>query len=359
MNRTALCVLAALLLALPASAQTQSDARNDAKAFGTPQQENLKGVARNQSNPGEVPNYQGTNLPESAYQNGIMFDDAVERAHDTSTPEGEAATLLSDSFANRPKIEVKRSDAWMQPGLDAEANPKSLVDSFTGRYGECKELPGATLPGGSTYKTCDVWSDLTTSTCYLERLVSVDQHHRYRCDKVRDSYTVSCQNQLRVSCDWVQSTGLEGAQVSSGCGGVSAGMSGNAIWIGSDTTFPNIGAAMCGGPGNSEAWFNIYIPDVNVLESLRIEKVRYGARDFLNVYVNDQHVLGLGQYNNTLAGDALNVWAEVKHVLRSGWNSVHLTTNAGANIGYLYMAGSTRRCGQWRETWNDGCAGYY
>jgi hypothetical protein len=165
----------------------QQAGRNDGAAFGNQFLSTTQTAPRSQSSTAEVPGYAGTDLPETQYQGGEMYDAAVgEAATD------EAAQLLSNSFQKRPKIDVRRTDPWLQSALNAEKDPYAIVDQFTGKYDDCVEVGGGSSSGPAEYKSCMVWDALDQNACSVGRQIDMRHDMSYACTVGKGYVTETC-----------------------------------------------------------------------------------------------------------------------------------------------------------------------
>lgn len=206
MNKAvALAVVIALAPSVVLGQATQQDYHNDGKAFGTSLNTGAAQAAVNSGSVGLVPNYAGSTRPESQYQNGVMTDAAISAARDTSTPQGNAASLIQGSFATRPQIPVSKTDTWLVNGQNAIANPQSVApnNSLTGQYADCQTVGGTTQSTADLH-TCDTYYTETNNSCSIGTVVDVQNNWQYICTQSRNTYTESCTRQLSVTFDPVQ-----------------------------------------------------------------------------------------------------------------------------------------------------------
>lgn len=199
----ALALGAGLLPAVAVAQQTQQDYHDQGKAFATTLNTNVSGIATNTGNTSLVPSYAGSSRPESSYVDGNMYDPAVAAAQDTSTPQGNAASLIQGSFASRPNIPVNKTDPWLQPGNNAIANAPSAFSSLTGQYADCTQSGGGTSTT-TNLVTCDVYYTETNNTCSVGTDVTVIANWQYLCTETRNTYTQTCTRTLNATYDTIQ-----------------------------------------------------------------------------------------------------------------------------------------------------------
>lgn len=111
----------------------------------------LKASAQAQTlDPGIVPGYIGTNLPEGGYSHGQMYDEAQARALWGTGPDAEAARAITQSFDTRPEVIIDDGEVWINNAKRAEQVPESYISIIEDGYGDCINVGPATGGGPTT-----------------------------------------------------------------------------------------------------------------------------------------------------------------------------------------------------------------
>lgn len=145
---------------------------------------------------GKAINFQGTNLPETQYSHGNMYDAAKQKAADKDNLE---AQITEKAFLRQKEYPITHKDSFLDKAKFASKNPEVYVDWLRGKYADCKQEGGEEILA-KDIKVCDEYKQLTEKSCIIGRKIQVEAKHKYECIKERKHYTMSCKSTLSLTC---------------------------------------------------------------------------------------------------------------------------------------------------------------
>lgn len=341
-----ICIVLLFLATHPVIAEelTMEQALELGKSLGSDGQSGLESLATGQ-NADTVPNYAGTDIPETQYGNNPM---AMEDEARTQVSSDETGSFVSDTITTRPQYQFDRQSDPLLTRADAiQENPESVAGSITNEYSGC-EASTLTTPPTYAQQTCTEWRQTETHTC-TETL-------QLTCDRP-------------VECD---------------AGGIALNtLQGDMRW---DYTYPilTLGAIADNIWGGQCATYDrrttFQIENINKVNEFKL--IQAGFDDWIRIVVNDQLV-----YVGPYGGDRLEVgsipffgatgvwysasqwgWCElstswnraldidIKPYLRNGTNTIDMrVVVAGGGEGWMKFK-ATQYCDcQWSERWESSC----
>ena len=148
-------LFALTLAATPVSADlTRDQALQLGKDFGSTAN---TGVSNAAANPDltAVPDYQGTNVPETQYYgSGLGIEDAARQ----NLPNSEVGSFVQESALSRPRFTIERNDPIVQRGDAISADPEAVLgQQLSGQYSGCQEVTTTTAPQTFSEEICTEW----------------------------------------------------------------------------------------------------------------------------------------------------------------------------------------------------------
>ena len=117
---------------LGGTAAHAEDPRAAARAIGNAGQAAAGAIARDAASAGEVPGYEGTDVPERRLTDAGMADAARQRLADPDDPGGDAGRALIRGTASRPDRPVAAGDPEVRRGKAIAANPRAPAHGASG-----------------------------------------------------------------------------------------------------------------------------------------------------------------------------------------------------------------------------------
>ncbi|WP_275096157.1 conjugal transfer protein TraN [Sedimenticola hydrogenitrophicus] len=148
-------LFALTLAATPVSADlTRDQALQLGKDFGNTANTGVSDAAANPDLT-VVPDYQGTNVPETQYYgSGLGIEDAARQ----NLPNSEVGTFVQDSALSRPRFTIERNDPIVQRGDTISADPEAVLgQQLSGQYSGCQEVTTTTAPATFSEEICTEW----------------------------------------------------------------------------------------------------------------------------------------------------------------------------------------------------------
>jgi len=154
-----------VLLILQSTVMAESmpvpEALEAGKTFGNDGLQQSQDLSTNQS-ADTVPNYQGTNVPETQYANNPM---AIEDTARTQLNQNDTGAYVSESATTRPQFQFdKDTDPLFTRSAAIEDNPQSVAGSITGEFSGCQSSTIGTPPQYAE-ETCVEWRESQLDTC--------------------------------------------------------------------------------------------------------------------------------------------------------------------------------------------------
>lgn len=321
-------VLLALGSALPVYADT-SQANADGKAFADSLNNSKINDLGKNVDPSTMPNFQGTNVPETNYYGSGLN---IENQAQTEALSNPAAQFINDARTNRPQITVDRdTDPLFLRHEEISTKAHGLSETYSG----CVDLPVGT-------------QDITK---YEDKFCNVSGQ--------QDTINFTCQKNLNVNCtnpNAGQPNPFTSADFTrSGAPGMGWGASGDIFWYGSK------GNNRGGSCSFYENTITFYIADLNTVPEFVLQQVVYD--DWLFVWVNNE-VAFQGVGGTTYAGfghgwkftgnyscehkaiRTYNINVDAKPKLKVGWNTISIRNlvHKGGNAYLKFKARRVQGC---------------
>ncbi|MBR9871465.1 MAG: hypothetical protein GYB26_10025 [Gammaproteobacteria bacterium] len=369
-----LLFILASVVATVALASDRSRMQSEAENLSSNQQSMITGSITNNSDATEALPAGYDNPPQTQYNAGNMQDAAAAEAGNN-----EAAQTVSDGFSNRSAYVDENDDhSYLDHARNAQANPRSIVDTLQGEYSDCEVEEGSPI-SDSSMRTCDLFYETSSRSCDVERVLEVDADHKYECSKTRNSQTYNCTESLALRCPGLKPEcdegGIRPGSVESDMKWVyryptlTVGTIANNYWGGSCAVYDRL--------------TTFTVEDVDKIKEFRL--VQVGFDDYINIRLNGQLI-----YNGPYGGNKLDVvtvsnwWWSYQYVdignersnsceLSTSWNKqvnidlrpflVNGTNSlsmrvvvAGAGEGWMKIIARQKcDCPRWEETWTESC----
>lgn len=171
-------LFALALVASPVSADlTRDQALQLGKDFGNTAN---TGVSNAATNPDltAIPDYQGTNVPETQYYgSGLGIEDAARQA----LPNSEVGSFVQDSALSRPRFTIERNDPIVQRGDAISAAPEAVLgQQLSGQYSGCQEVTTTTAPQTFSEEICTEWGMEEELSC--QKTLNLSCNRPIECD---------------------------------------------------------------------------------------------------------------------------------------------------------------------------------
>ena len=152
---TAMFVLVCLMLWLVSGMVAKAeDPKAAARAIGNAGNAAARTIARDSSNPAEVPGYAGTNLPERNIGAGRLRDEGRARLADPDDPGGVAGRAVIRGTTSRPPANVPASDPMVRRAETVAASPQSPAHRADGLASGSATACGADLQDADDGGSC-------------------------------------------------------------------------------------------------------------------------------------------------------------------------------------------------------------
>ena len=203
-----LAALLALMLALPALAQSSTDAaRADGKAFAREAARAAQAAATTDPDASRIPNYSGT-----PSQSGYFDDpDRMSREAASAATSNEAYRAMRDSMDRRARFDPVDLDAVVARSQVISQDPLAYTSgmSVTSTEGRCVPLPPGTSSPGTYRTTCNTGYELEPDpkSCTIPLQVNVETtyDYLYYCSPVDPGEYPACAGLPAGTCTWTGS----------------------------------------------------------------------------------------------------------------------------------------------------------
>ena len=185
MRRIVAFTICLAFVSAPASAQ--QDVRDDAKAFAQGLADGAANLADNDAAAVDnLTGYNGPNAPETQFLDNPA---ALEAARISAARNNDAAVLVIDGDATRPRVPDELIDETIERGEIINEDPSIYVQGVdpNGTTGQCVELPPTTSSPGNFEATCNVGKGIIDEiqTCEIPLDVTATQRtvYDYQCSE--------------------------------------------------------------------------------------------------------------------------------------------------------------------------------
>jgi hypothetical protein len=185
MRRIVAFTICLAFVSAPASAQ--QDVRDDAKAFAQGLADGAANLADNDAAAVDnLTGYNGPNAPETQFLDNPA---ALEAARISAARNNDAAVLVIDGDATRPRVPDELIDETIERGEIINEDPSIYVQGLdpNGTTGQCVELPPTTSSPGNFEATCNVGKGIIDEiqTCEIPLDVTATQRtvYDYQCSE--------------------------------------------------------------------------------------------------------------------------------------------------------------------------------
>jgi len=335
-----------VLLILQSTVMAESmpvpEALEAGKTFGNDGLQQSQDLSTNQS-ADTVPNYQGTNVPETQYANNPM---AIEDTARTQLNQNDTGAYVSESATTRPQFQFdKDTDPLFTRSAAIEDNPQSVAGSITGEFSGCQSSTIGTPPQYAE-ETCVEWRESQLDTC-------------------QETLQLSCNRPIECDAGGILMTSLNSdMQWDYTYPTLTLGANADNIWSGYCAVF------------DRQTTFTI--EDIDKVKEFTL--VQAGFDDWIKIEVNGNLV-----YVGPYGGDRLEVitsslfsrvqygpsnyggcelgtsWnktlnIDIKPYLQTGTNTIDMrVVVAGGGEGWMKFR-ATQYCDcEWSETWSNDC----
>jgi conjugal transfer mating pair stabilization protein TraN len=340
-NVISLSVILILAASGYVNAGNTTQANDAGKAFADSMNSStVKDIGKN-VDPATVPNYQGSNVPETSYYNSGLN---IENQAQTEAASNPTAQYINNARTNRPQISIDRNtDPLFLRHEEITDKSNNLSETYSG----CVELPVGD-------KDVTKYEDKTCNIQGKQDLV------KFSCTRNLD---VSCSNANAGQPNPFKDDDFK----RSGDAGMSWGSSGDRFWYGS--TRNNRSEKCTGGQ-----WYintiKFYISDLKTVPEFIVEDVAYD--DWLFLYINyNTFFQGIGStaypgflsnkfpgtYNCEQRGvHRKTINLDIKPKLRTGWNTmmIYHKVGGGGNAFVRFRAKRIFGCSQ-KSTYTNIC----
>jgi len=308
-----------------------------------------------------------SNPKEAKYANGgDMESDARSLAN-----ESESAKLITNSYTERPNVEVKSTDSFLQKANFIESsatNSNYIIDSVTSEYPECTEQKPQTSITKET-KACNEYIETNNTNCYVGNQVALNNKTKYTCSKIRETSNKTCTKTLTTKCLAYKECSTNGLILDSidsdmkwsyNYPELSIGRGGGNYWGGSCATY--------------DRTINFTVNSLDMIEYMNLYKV--GFDDYMSISIND-HIIYVGPHGgNTLYTNGRSVFngfnwggcelgrfwgftinnTDLKPYLKQGQNTLKMRVIvAGTGQGWMKFRLKNKCCTTVSDVWEETC----
>jgi len=307
-----------------------------------------------------------SNPKETKYIDGNMEDDARLLAS-----QNETSKLINSSYIERPNIEIKSTDSFLQKANSIESsatNSNYIIDSVTSEYPECTEQKSQTIINKQT-KVCNEYIETNNTNCYVGNQIGLNDNTKYTCSKIRETSNKTCTKTLTTKCLAYKECGTNGLILNSIDSDMKWTYNYPELTIG--TIADNYWGGWC---KTVDREIKFTVNSLDMIEYMNL--YRTGFDDYISITING-HIIYIGPYGgSTLYTDGRNVsnginWRgcelstnwnialpniNLKPYLKQGQNTLKMRVIiAGAGEGWMKFKLKNKCCTSVSDEWEETC----
>ena len=131
--------------------------------------------------------YQGADVNQANYYNdeSSMHSNAASQMITDKNVE-----VVTDSNSAVNKYDIDLNEDWLKNANEVSAKPYDTLDLITNTYADCS----------ANARSCRLYQGINNETCNAERVIEVDNYHKFQCNKDKLQYNINCTDALNVNC---------------------------------------------------------------------------------------------------------------------------------------------------------------